>query len=85
MEPKDLYYLLAGISIVVSGIIATVSSHFSLKNKIDLEKQRTDQLEDRLKDHETEFKQHSEKVEGKLDSLVNGINDLKVLIERNAK
>jgi len=85
MEPKDLYYLIAAISIVVAGIISTVGSHYSLKSKIDLEKQRTDQLEERLKDHENEFKQHSEKVEKKLETLVTGINDLKVLIVRNAK
>jgi hypothetical protein len=85
VEGKDLYYLFGAISIVVGGIISTVSSHFSLKNQIDLEKQRTDQLEERLKDHENEFKQHSEKVEKKLDNLVSAIHEVKIIIERNNK
>jgi hypothetical protein len=85
MEPKDIYYAIAAISIVVTGIIAVVASHFTLKSKIDLETQRSDQLHERLKEHESEFKEHSSKVEKKLEDLGKGINEVKILIERNAR
>lgn len=80
MEGKDLYYLLGAISIVVGGIITTVSSHFSLKNQIELEKQRTDQLETRLTKHQNDFDHHTEKVEDKLDGLLDAIHEVKVII-----
>ena len=85
MEAKDIYYLLGAISIVVTGIIAVVASHFSLKNKIELEKQRSDQLHERFEKHESEFKEHSGKVEKKLEDVNKNINEVKILIERISK
>lgn len=78
MEIKDLIY-------IIGGMIAIVASHFRNQNKIEL-------VENDLKNHkenhaklEARVSQHEEKIDEKLNSLSEKMDDLKTLIIEKMK
>lgn len=85
MALHDIYYLIGAISIIVTGIIGVTASHFTLKNKVDMEAQKNKQLEQRFERHESRFEEHSQKIENKLEDVNENINQVKILIERISK
>ena len=80
MEPKDFYYIISALVMVVGGIVSLVSVYWELKSRISLlaqevanEKEKASELKGRLEDFEN-------KIAEKLESILERIAEIREMV-----